>query len=185
MWQKTAQRLGRKACRNIRTRIGSDSERLRTTAGARAGEWRQSALILEAMIARSYAPWIGLLLLACTRPDEDRPAKPLGAPLASSSAAKAASSAPPTRPATWAEKLTRPHLPNLHRVTTTLYRGAQPDDEGFPELKALGIKTVENLRFMHSDRSETKDIGLDYVKVAEEAWEAEDDETLAFLKIAI
>ena len=76
-------------------------------------------------------------------------------------------------------------MPNLHRVTPNLYRGAQPEDEGFAELKAMGIKTVVNLRFMHSDRSETKTAGLDYVKVAEEAWEAEDDETLAFLKIAI
>jgi protein tyrosine/serine phosphatase len=66
-----------------------------------------------------------------------------------------------------------------------LYRGAQPADAGFGELKALGIKTVVNLRDLHSDRSETKQQGLDYVHVDSQAWEAQDDEILAFLEVAI
>jgi protein tyrosine/serine phosphatase len=92
----------------------------------------------------------------------------------------------PARPTTWAEKVQGgPHLPNLHRVTPTLYRGAQPADEGFGELKKMGIKTVLNLRDLHSDRSETEQSGLGYVHVDEQAWNAEQDELLAVLRVMI
>jgi protein tyrosine/serine phosphatase len=128
------------------------------------------------VIARRFACWLLLLGLGCSRPSQGRPAEPRGAPAASSSA----------RPAIWAQKVEAgPNLPNLHRVTPSLYRGAQPEDEGFGELKALGIKTVVNLRSMHSDRSETEAHGLGYVHLAEQAWAAEDEETLAFLKVAL
>ncbi len=74
-------------------------------------------------------------------------------------------------------------MPNLHQVSDILYRGAQPDDEGFAELKKLGIKTVVNLRSLHSDRSECKEAELDYVKIACQAWEAEEEEVVDFLKV--
>jgi protein tyrosine/serine phosphatase len=37
-------------------------------------------------------------------------------------------------------------LPNFHRVNENLYRGAQPNGEGFKALAKLGIKTIINLR---------------------------------------
>jgi protein tyrosine/serine phosphatase len=76
-------------------------------------------------------------------------------------------------------------LPNFHRVTPTLYRGAQPEDEGFGELKKMGIKTVVNLRDMSSDRSETEEHGLGYVHIDQQAWHAEEEELLAFLRVAV
>ena len=45
----------------------------------------------------------------------------------------------------------RPGLPNLHQVSDTLYRGAQPTVEGMGELKKLGVKTVISLRAHHND----------------------------------
>jgi len=123
-----------------------------------------------------------LLALSCSRPDEERPAKPVAAPLPAISNSQATAA----RPATWAEKLHQSnHLPNLHRVTPNLYRGAQPEDEGFGELKKMGIKTVVNLRSLHSDRSECAEHDLAYIPIGEEAWEAEDEETLEFLKAAV
>ena len=92
--------------------------------------------------------------------------------------------APVSRPDTWAVAMERPGLPNLHRVADGLYRGAQPERRGFAELKAMGIKTVVNLRTFHSDRSECRDAGLDYVKISVQAWEGEDDEVVDFLKVA-
>ena len=88
------------------------------------------------------------------------------------------------RPASWAQPMPgRPGLPNLHRVTDWLYRGAQPEDEGFAELKAMGIKTVVNLRTFHSDRDHCEQNGLDYVHITVQAWEGEDDEVIDFLKV--
>ena len=83
----------------------------------------------------------------------------------------------------WAKRIEKPGLPNLHRVTEGLYRGAQPTAEGFRELKAMGIKTVVNLRSFHSDRDELGDTGLAYEHITMKAWHAEDKEVVRFLKI--
>src|SRR5689334_13434204 len=58
------------------------------------------------------------------------------------------------RPSSWARPLTAPGVRNFYQVTTNLYRGAQPTVEGMKQLKALGIKTVINLRAFHSDQDE-------------------------------
>lgn len=127
---------------------------------------RASRSCVALLLAACWSP------LACSGPAQERPAR------------SAAAGAP--RPATWAQRLTiSESLPNLHRVTPTLYRGAQPDDRGFTELRRLGVETVVNLRLLGSDRSETEDNDLAYVHIAQEAWDAEDDEILAFLRVAI
>ena len=64
----------------------------------------------------------------------------------------------------WAVAVKKPGLPNLYKISDQLYRGAQPEDEGFAELKKMGIKTVINLRSFHSDRANCKKHGLKYVK---------------------
>src|SRR3712207_3969440 len=38
------------------------------------------------------------------------------------------------------------NIKNFGRVNENFYRGAQPDAEGFAELKKLGVKTVIDLR---------------------------------------
>ena len=62
----------------------------------------------------------------------------------------------------WAERIELPGLPNLHKVSDDLYRSAQPTAEGMQQLEKLGVKTVINLRSLHSDRDEIKDTGLTY-----------------------
>jgi len=66
------------------------------------------------------------------------------------------------RNAQWAVRLTRPGLQNLHRVNKKLYRGTQPTNEGFLELKKLGIRTVISLRSFKSDRDEIGDHYFQY-----------------------
>lgn len=88
------------------------------------------------------------------------------------------------RPAHWAVPVAgRGGLPNLHKVADGLYRGAQPEKEGFAALKEMGVKTVVNLRSVHSDRTECADAGLEYVKITTQAWEGEDDEVVDFLRV--
>ncbi|MHC4951987.1 MAG: fused DSP-PTPase phosphatase/NAD kinase-like protein, partial [Planctomycetota bacterium] len=48
----------------------------------------------------------------------------------------------------------------------------------------LGIKTVVNLRSLHSDRDELEGTTLAYEHIRMEAWDPELDEIEAFLKIA-
>ena len=88
---------------------------------------------------------------------------------------------PPKRQ--WATPMEKPGLPNLHRVTADLYRGAQPTAEGMRQLKAMGIKTVVDLRSFHSDRDEIGDTGLAYERIAMKAWHSEDEDVIRFLQI--
>jgi len=51
-------------------------------------------------------------------------------------------------------------LENFARVNPNLYRGAQPTEEGFRQLKAMGVKTVIGLRSNHSTKKEVEAAGL-------------------------
>jgi protein tyrosine/serine phosphatase len=47
---------------------------------------------------------------------------------------------------TSADQTAKTPIPRLHQVDEVLYRGSQPDAEGFRYLRDLGIKTVVNFR---------------------------------------
>lgn len=87
------------------------------------------------------------------------------------------------RPAHWATPIQREGLPNLHQVTPTLYRGGQPTAAGMRQLKAMGVKTVINLRSFNSDRDELGDTGLGYEHIYMKAWHPEHEEIVRFLRI--
>ena len=88
------------------------------------------------------------------------------------------------RPTAWAEPIELEGVPNLHKVSDTLYRSAQPTAIGMQNLKKLGIKTVINLRSFHSDRDELGDSGLNYEHITMKAWHPEFKEAVRFLEIA-
>jgi len=88
------------------------------------------------------------------------------------------------RPDHWAQPLAYEGLPNLYKVSDDLYRGAQPTAEGMRRLKALGIKTVINLRTFHSDRDEIDSTGLDDEHIRIGAWNPGEEDIVRFLQIA-
>lgn len=83
----------------------------------------------------------------------------------------------------WAKSLELPGVPNLHKVSDDLYRGAQPSNEGMKQLEKLGIKTIINLRSAHSDRDEIKNTGLSYHHIHMTTWNPEKEDIVKFLKI--
>lgn len=84
----------------------------------------------------------------------------------------------------WAERMDLPGLPNLHKVSDGLYRGAQPTAEGMKQLDKFGIKTVVNLRFLISDRRMLKGTQLDYEHINTTTFTTETKDVIRFLKIA-
>jgi protein tyrosine/serine phosphatase len=64
------------------------------------------------------------------------------------------------RPAQWAVPVKVEGLPNLHRITPTLYRSAQPTQQGFKNLGQLGIQTVINLRGGEDDGRAALSLGF-------------------------
>jgi protein tyrosine/serine phosphatase len=91
---------------------------------------------------------------------------------------------PASRPATWATKLNRPGLPNLHKIDDGLYRGAQPTAEGLKELKRMGVKTIVNLRAEHSDKEILGSVDLVLEEIPMSAWNVTEDHVARFLRIA-
>ena len=84
----------------------------------------------------------------------------------------------------WAESIELPGLPNFHKVSDDLYRGAQPSAEGMKQLEKIGIKTVVNLRSSHSDRDELQGTSLAYEHIEMTAWgKPESEDVLRFLQI--
>jgi hypothetical protein len=69
------------------------------------------------------------------------------------------------RPVTWAAPIVLEGVPNLYKVSDTLYRSAQPTSIGMQNLKKLGIKTVINVRTFHSDQDELKGTGLESARL--------------------
>ncbi len=79
-----------------------------------------------------------------------------------------------------------PGLKNLGRISPVLYRGAMPTGEGLDTLKAMGIKTVINLRHFHHNAEEKgcRERSLDYVWITLESSDAPSDEDVRrFLEI--
>ena len=99
------------------------------------------------------------------------------------SAAYGAETSPINRPAHWAIPMRVEGVPNLYKVSDTLYRSAQPSSEGMKNLKAVGIETIVNLRSFHSDRDEIGDTGLAYEHIIMKTWHAEEEDAVKFLQI--
>jgi len=89
----------------------------------------------------------------------------------------------------WAEPLARDGLPNLARIEPDLYRGAQPEPEGFAALEEMGVRTIVNLRWGRSDRDEICCAGLlddafELVEIPMIASRPDVEKTRAFLAVA-
>jgi uncharacterized protein (TIGR01244 family) len=83
----------------------------------------------------------------------------------------------------------RTGIDNFDQVSPTLYRGAQPTEEGFKALAARGIKTVINLRDSDDRREaqQVRDAGMAYLHLSwdsEKATEEDAEEFLALLEQA-
>ena len=94
-----------------------------------------------------------------------------------------AAPSPPARPTQWAQPVKLDGVPNLHKVTDTLYRSAQPTEEGMRNLRYLGIETVVNLRSFHSDRDKIGLTGLAYEHIYMKSWHPEEKEIIRFLQV--
>lgn len=90
------------------------------------------------------------------------------------------------RPANWAIPPETPieGLPNFFQVSPTLYRGAQPSNEGMRRLEQMGIKTVVSLRAFHNDDSLYPTTSIKTERIRFKTWHPEDEDIVRFLKIA-
>jgi tyrosine-protein phosphatase SIW14 len=70
----------------------------------------------------------------------------------------------------FAANIDAPGVPNFHQVNERVYRGAQPNDQGWASLAKLGVKTIVDLRRPdeHSTDAEAKAVasaGMRYINI--------------------
>lgn len=70
---------------------------------------------------------------------------------------------------------------NFTKVSDRLWRGAQPDAQGFEQLANAGVKTVINLRHDHDDYPALQDTKLHYLWIPMRAFRPQEDEVIVFL----
>jgi protein tyrosine/serine phosphatase len=98
------------------------------------------------------------------------------------SAAAAAGEAP-ARNERWAVPIALDGVPNLHRLTPTLYRSEQPTALGFRNLEKMGIRTVINLRAFNSDDDEVRGTSLRTERVKILTWNVDDDHVIDVMRM--
>jgi protein tyrosine/serine phosphatase len=64
-----------------------------------------------------------------------------------------------------AEPLSTKSIPRFQMIDSGLYRGGQPEREGFEFLQENGIKTVINLRTENDEELVVKELGMNYVHI--------------------
>jgi tyrosine-protein phosphatase SIW14 len=69
------------------------------------------------------------------------------------------------RPDKWAQPVPSKALPNLFKVDDTVYRSGQPAPDGYEEARAMGIKSVVNLRHDLYEDLQVKSAGLVSIEV--------------------
>jgi tyrosine-protein phosphatase SIW14 len=85
---------------------------------------------------------------------------------------------------THGQKLHINGIPNAGKITEVLYRGAQPREVGFSELKILGVATIVDLRqedreTIAWERKHVESLGMRFVHIPVNGWSPPSDEQVA------
>jgi tyrosine-protein phosphatase SIW14 len=75
-------------------------------------------------------------------------------------------------------------IPNSGKINEYLYRGAQPKEQGLPELKKLGITTIVDLRSEDPqkaewERKQAESLGMHFVHIPVGGWDSPTNEQVA------
>jgi len=76
-----------------------------------------------------------------------------------------------------------PGVANYAKVSEALHRGAKPTPEGFALLKKMGIKTIVDLRSLHTEGDMLQGTGLQYVRIYCRAAHPENENVVKFLQV--
>ncbi len=74
-------------------------------------------------------------------------------------------------------------VPNFYRVSETVFRSGQPSRQGFEEISSMGIRTIINLRSLHSDTSLIENLDFNYYSIPMTLFEPTEAQKQTFLEI--
>jgi protein tyrosine phosphatase (PTP) superfamily phosphohydrolase (DUF442 family) len=93
---------------------------------------------------------------------------------------------PEDYPKSWAKPLQAAGLDKFAQVDAGLYRGRQPEEEGYNSLKAAGIRSVVDLRTSDTigEKEAVEKLGMQFLLIPQSATGVEEDNLVQFLKYA-
>lgn len=74
-------------------------------------------------------------------------------------------------------------LPNFGEVTPNLFRGAQPERDGYRTLSTMGVEIVVDMRGDQSEQSSVERLGMKYVSIPWDPHSPSDEIIARFLKV--
>ena len=74
-------------------------------------------------------------------------------------------------------------MPNFGEVTPNLFRGAQPQRDGYRTLQRMGVNIVVDMRGNRSEQSAVEKLGMKYVSIAWNAHSPSDETIARFLTV--
>ena len=85
---------------------------------------------------------------------------------------------------TMAKKIAISSLPNFGEITPTLFRGAQPTDEGLRKLKEMNFDVVVDFRQTHaSERKIVTSLGMEYISIPWNCNHPEDEDIAQLISV--
>ena len=89
----------------------------------------------------------------------------------------------PAQPTVFGERMQLPGASNVGKLNDFLYRGSQPNEEGFEQLQKLGITTIVDIRRQHqgavkNERMRVEALGMHFVYIPASGWSAPTDDEL-------
>lgn len=90
---------------------------------------------------------------------------------------------PRLRPESWASPVLSERLGNWYKLDESVFRSAQPDKDAFADIEKMGIRSVLNLRELHSDDDEAKGRPQKLYRVPMEAGSITREQVVAALRI--
>jgi tyrosine-protein phosphatase SIW14 len=82
-----------------------------------------------------------------------------------------------------AEKIQLNAFQNMYKISDSVFRSEQPNEDGMRALEKFGIHAVLNLRNFHSDDDEAKGTGLKLFRVAMRAGKITDNDILQAMTV--
>jgi protein-tyrosine phosphatase len=92
---------------------------------------------------------------------------------------------PEKRPPSWAQPLPESKIGNFYKVSDSIYRGDRPTANDLKDLQNIGVKTLLDLEYFHTDRYVVREskTNFKFLHIRMNPWDIDDEDIVTALDI--